>query len=55
MEDPKLPEDAINLILAKVDPQEIIAIVQRHCPEWSLEEITQRVMGMISNQTSYGT
>ena len=46
MEDRKFPEDAIDLILAQVDPQEIIAIVQRHCPEWSLEEITQRVMEM---------
>jgi hypothetical protein len=55
MKDRKLPEDTFDLIAAKVDPQEIIAIVQQQYPEWDLVEITQRVMEMIRNQVLDGS
>ena len=55
MEDRKLPEDAIELLLGRVDPEVIIALVHEYCPEWSVEEITQRVMEMLRNQVPDGS
>jgi hypothetical protein len=55
MEDRKLPEDTFDLIAAQVDPQEIIAIVHQHCPEWTLEEVSRRVMALIRSQEPDGS
>ena len=55
MEDRKLPEGAIELLLGRVDPEVIIALVHEYCPEWSVEEITQRVMEMLRNQVPDGS
>ncbi len=38
--------------LGVIDPDEIAAIVCRHCPDWSREEIRKRVLAALASTST---